>query len=108
VVQVETITSYLPSPEPENSVIQGISHGGNPNGIRKDGLTVLDEQHEIQRVSRLLRKVTWAAEDSIQEDANDSSQTDLPCSALLGARQPDGILAGYARVVRTSYRAMFP
>ena len=92
-VQVETIASYLPGSEPEDGVIQGISHGGNLNGIRKDGLATLDEQHEIQRVDGLQRKVAWAAEDSIQEGANDSSQEGPPCSTLLGERQPDGTFA---------------
>ena len=97
VVQVETIASYLPSSESGDGVVQGISHGGNPNGIRKDDLTALDEQHEIQRVDGLQRKVAWAAEDSIQEGANDSSQEDAPCSTLLGERQPDGTFVPLGR-----------
>jgi hypothetical protein len=98
VVQVETIASYLPSSEPEDSVVQGISHGGNSNCIRKDALAALDEQHEIQRVDGLRRKVAWAAEDSIQEGANDSSQEDPPCSTLLGERQLDGTFAPIGRL----------
>jgi len=98
VVQVETIASYLPGSEPEDGVIQGISHGGNLDGIRKDGLAALDEQHEIQRVDGLQRKVAWAAEDSIQEGVNDSTQEGPPCSTLLGERQPDGTFAPIGRL----------
>ena len=93
VVQVESIASYLPNPESEDSIVQGISHGGNPNGIRKDDLAALEEQHEIQRVDGLQRKVAWAAEDSIQEGVDDSSQEGPSRSTLLGERQPDGKFA---------------
>jgi hypothetical protein len=92
-VQVETIASYLPNPELEDGVVQGISHGSNPSGVCKDDLAALDEQHEIQRLDGLQRKVAWAAEDSIQEGANDSSQEDPSRSTLLGERQPDGTFA---------------
>ena len=91
-VQVESIASYLPNPESEDSIIQGISHGGNPNASRKDDLAALEEQHEIQRADGLQRKVAWAAEDSIQEGAHDS-QEDPSRSTLLGERQPDGKFA---------------
>ena len=97
VVQVESIASSLPNPESEDSFVQGIYHGGNPNGTRKDDLAALEEQHEIQRVDGLQRKVAWAAEDSIQEGANDSSQEGSPRSTLLGERQPDGTFAPLGR-----------
>ena len=96
-VQVESIANSLPNPESEDSIVQGISHGGNPDGIRKDDLAALEEQHEIQRVDGLQRKVAWAAEEPIQEGANDSSQEDPPRSTLLGERQPDGTFAPLGR-----------
>lgn len=92
-VQVESIASHLPNPESEDSIVQGISHGGNPNDIRKDDLAALEEQHEIQRADGLQRKVAWAAEGSIQEGADDSSQEGPSRSTLLGERQPDGKFA---------------
>ena len=73
-----------------DGVVQGISHGGTPNGIHKDNLVALDEQHEAQRLDGLQRKVAWAAEDSIQEGADDSS-------TLLGERKPDGTFAPLGR-----------
>jgi len=96
-VQVETIASYLPNPEIEDGVVQGISYGGHPNGIRKDDLAALNEQHEIQRLDGLQRKVAWAAEDSIQEGAGDSPQDHPPRSTLLGERNPDGTFAPLGR-----------
>lgn len=96
-VQVETIASYLPNPELDDGVVQGISHGGSPNNIRKDDLAALDEQHEIQRQDGLQRKVAWAAENSIQEGTNGPSHEDSLHSTLLGERQPDGTFAPLGR-----------
>lgn len=115
VLHVETITSYLPSPEVGDGVVQGISHGGNPNGIHEGDLAALDEQNEVQRLDGLQRKVAWAAEDPIQEGADDSS-------TLLGERKPDGTFALLGRqyegrptvvpddvpLVRTSHSSTVP
>jgi hypothetical protein len=93
-IQVETIASHLPNSEMEDGVVQGISHGGNPHNNRKDDVAAFDEQQEIQRRDGLQRKVAWAAEDSIQEGANDSSQKH---STLLGERKPDGTFVPIGR-----------
>jgi hypothetical protein len=97
VIQVETIASYLPNPEMEDGVVQGISHGGNPNGIRKDDLAALDEQHEIQRLDGLQRKVAWGAEGAIQEGVDDPSHERSLHSTLLGERRLDGTFAPLGR-----------